>query len=720
MSIYFARLTPIAFAIAVLSSPSQAQNTPANVPANARTTEATLPAVEVVGRRTGGSYHADDASGTKSELPLREIPQSVRVMSRQTIDDLGAVRVDDVLDFVGGISRQNNFGGLWDNIAIRGLAGDINNGMPLLLNGFSANRGFNPPRDTANIERIEFLKGPSASLYGTSEPGGTVNIVTKRPLWKPAHSIEAYVGSYDFYRTAIDSTGPVSQNLAYRLNAAFEGRNSFRDYVESKRYFIAPALTLKATRDTRIDYSGEFLRHEAPLDRGIVAINNQLGVVQRERFLGEPADGNVKVNNQTHQLVAEHFFNETWSAKLGLSYKKNTLEGFSTEPQPTLQADQRTLRRQRRYRDYASNDTALQAETVGRLQVGDVAHEVLIGTEMFSLASDQLMLRANPTAGAPYAIDVLNPVYGQPQPTPVTNTNTSENQKGIALYLQDTVSLGQMWRVLGGARFDRYEQSVLNRITNVRTEQSPTATSPRVGLSFLPNSQWTLFANLGKSFRPNNGISASGASFSPEQGRAFEAGAKWENTQKTLGTTVAVYDIRKKNVLTSDPSNPGFSISAGELRSRGLDADLSGQLTRNWRVNASLSYIDATVLRDNTLEVGGRLLNIPKINGSLLLMHEWANSASQQFGLGGGFTHSGKRLGEARTQAQAAAGTPAFELPAYTVAKIAAYWRQSPTLRFSLDIDNVFDKTYYNNSYQRTWVTPGSPRTFTLGMQAKF
>lgn len=720
MTIDTARLTPFAIAIALLSSPSQAQDTSSSLQPDARSAQTILPGVEVVGRRTGGSYHADDASGTKSELPLRELPQSVRVMSRQTIDDLGAVRLDDVLDFVGGVSRQNNFGGLWDNIAIRGLAGDINNGMPMLLNGFSANRGFNAPRDTANIERIEFLKGTTASLYGTSEPGGTVNIVTKRPLWKPAHSIEAYAGSYDFYRTAVDSTGPISENLAYRLNAAFEDRNSFRDHVESRRYFIAPAFTLKATRDTRIDYSGEFLRHEAPLDRGIVAINNQLGAVPRERFLGEPADGNVTVKNQTHQLTAEHLFNETWSAKFGLSYKENTLKGFSTEAQPTLQADQRTLRRQRRFRDYASDDITLQAEAVGRFQSGDIAHEVLVGTEVFKLNSDQLMLRANPTAAAPYAIDVLNPVYGQVQPIPGPNTNTSEDQKGIALYLQDTVSLGQRWRVLGGLRFDRYEQSIFNRTTNVRTEQSPTATSPRVGLSFLPNSEWTLFANLGKSFRPNNGINVSGASFSPEHGRAFEVGAKWENTQKTLGTTVALYDIRKKNVLTADPGNAGFSIAAGELQSRGLDADLSGQLTRNWRVNASLSYIDATVKRDNTLEVGSRLLNIPKINGSLLLMHEWGNLANQQFGLGGGFTYSGKRLGQARTRLDASAGTPVFELPAYTVAKIAGYWRYSPTLRFSLDIDNVFDKTYYNNSFQQTWVTAGAPRTLMLGVQAKF
>lgn len=704
---------------AVLSLPAYGQGNAPSQDASA-VPEAVLPAVEVVGRRQSGSYHANEASGTKTDLPLRELPQAVRVMSRQTMDDLGATRVDDVLDYVGGVSRQNNFGGLWDNIAIRGLAGDINNGMPLLLNGFSGNRGFNAPRDAANIERIEFLKGPAASLYGASEPGGTVNVVTKKPLWKPAHSIEAYAGSYDFYRAALDATGPLSENLAYRLNAAVENRGSFRDYIDTRRTFIAPAFTWKPAPSTRLDYSGEILRHETPLDRGVVAINSALGTVSRGRFLGEPADGDVRVDNQTHQLILEHLLNDQWSGRLGLSYKKGALEGFSTEPQPTLQPDQRTLRRQRRFRDYASADITLQGELLGRIQTGDIGHELLVGAETYRLDFDQRMLRVNPTAAAPYAIDVLNPVYGQAQPVPLPNTDTAEDQENLALYVQDTLVLGEKWRLLGGVRFDRYEQSMLNRRTGLRTEQSPTATSPRIGLSYLPDAQWTFFANAGKSFRPNNGASAAASPFSPESGRAFELGSKWENATKTLGGTIALYDIRKKNMLTADPANAGFSIAAGEVRSRGMDLDLSGQLSRHWRMNASFSYIDATVLRDNQLEVGGRLLNIPRVNGSVLVMYEDAAGNGGRYGLGGGFTYSGKRLGESRTQAQADAGTPSFELPAYTVAKLAAYWRVSPTLRLSLDVDNLFDKTYYTNSFQHTWVSPGSPRIVVLGMQAKF
>lgn len=714
------RLISLSLAVVGATTSLAAQGQESSSSPSAASSEMSLPAIEVVGRLQSGAYHAEEASGTKSELPLREIPQAVRIMSRQTLDDLGATRMDDALDYVGGVSRQNNFGGLWDNIAVRGLAGDINNGMPLLLNGFSGNRGFNAPRDLANVERIEFLKGPAAALYGTSEPGGTVNVVTKKPLWKTAHSVEAYVGTDDFYRTALDSTGPLSERLAYRLNVAVEDRGSFRDYVDASRYFIAPAFTWKLAPATRLNYSGEILRHKTPLDRGVVAVNNVPGAVPRERFLGEPADGDVQVDNQTHQLILEHAMNLQWSARLGLSYKTGSLEGYSTEPQPALQSDQRTLRRQRRFRDYSSDDITLQGELLGRLQTGSVEHELLLGVETYRLDFDQRMLRANPSETAPYAIDIFNPVYGQSQPVPLPSTGTQEDQKNLALYLQDTLILSEQWRILGGLRFDRYEQSLLNQRSNRSTEQSQTAASPRIGVSYLPNAQWTLFANAGKSFRPNNGADASGASFDPESGRALEVGAKWENRARTLGATLAFYDIRKKNVLTADPGNSNFSVAAGEIGSRGMDFDLTGQLDRHWRVNASLAYTDATVRRDNTLEVGGRLLNIPKVNGSVLLMYEDALGANGRYGLGGGLTYSGKRLGEARTQVQAGRGDPSFELPSYTVAKLAAYWSVNPALRFSLDVENLFDKTYYTSSFQRTWVTPGNPRTIILRMQAKF
>lgn len=682
-------------------------------------TPPTLSAVDVVGRSASGTYYADEAEGAKTSLPLRELPQSVRVMSRQTLDDLGATRLDDVLDYVGGVSRQNNFGGLWDNIAIRGLPGNENTGMATLLNGFSSNRGFNAPRDLAGVERIEFLKGPAAALYGSSEPGGTLNIVSKKPLWKAAHSVEAYAGSRGLGRAALDTTGPISGNLAYRLNVAVEDKGSFRDQVSAQRQVVAPAFTWKLSPDTVLEYTSEYLRHATPLDRGVVAVNNRLGVVPVSRFLGEPADGDVTVTNQTHQLVLSHEWNAGWRSRTGLSYRETGLKGFSTEA-TALQADGRMLTRQRRYRDYQSDDVALQAELQGVVRSGGLEQDVLVGVESYRFHMDSVMQRVNPSTAAPYAIDIFNPVYGQAQPTPGRNTDTLEKQRNTALYVQDALKLGEQWRVMAGLRADNYDQSLQNRITNRTTNQSPTAVSPRLGVSWLPRAGWTVYANAGKSFRPNTGSDATGNGFDPEKARALELGAKWESADQRLGATAALFDITKRNVLTSDPLNAGFSTAAGEVRSRGMELDVAGRLSTNWRLNASLVFNDVEITRDNTLEVGGRLLNVPKVNGSVLAVYEDQLASGQRYGVGGGVTYMGKRLGQARTQAEAKAGTAAFELPSYTTAKLLAYWRLSPAVNLTVDVDNLFNKVHYTNSYSRVWVAPGALRTVTVGLQAKF
>lgn len=678
----------------------------------------TLATVDVVGRTASGAYHAEEAAGAKTELPLRELPQSVRVITRQAIDDLGATKLDDVLDYVGGVSRQNNFGGLWDNIAIRGLPGNENTGMATLLNGFSSNRGFNAPRDLAGVERIEFLKGTAAALYGSSEPGGTLNIVSKRPLWTTAHSVEAYAGSYGLKRVALDTTGPIGEDFAYRLNAAVEDRDSFRDHVDAKRQVLAPAFTWKLNRDTTLEYVGEVIHHETPLDRGVVAVDNKLGKIPRSRFLGEPADGDVEVDNSTHQLILSQAWANSWRGRLGLSYRETSLEGYSTEP-TSLQANG-DLRRQRRYRDYDSEDIALQAEVQGIVETGSFEHELLLGMETFRFEMDSVMLRVNPTAGSPYAINIYNPVHGQAQPTPVANTDTLEEQRNTAFYVQDAIKLAPQWRVVAGVRVDNYEQTLDNRRNNTTTKQDPSATSPRLGLSWLPSAQWTVYANAGQSFRPNVGADANGKGFDPEVGKAYELGTKWENEGQRIGVTAALFDIRKTNVLTANPNNTNFSIAAGEVRSRGAELDLAGQMTRNWRVNASLVLNDVEITQDNTLEEGSRLLNVPRVNGSVLTVYEDNLANGQRYGIGGGVTYVGERLGQARTQAEADAGTEEFNLPAYTTAKLVGYWRLNTSVRLTLDVDNLFDETYYTSSYSRVWVTPGAPRAITVGMQAKF
>ncbi|MGO0792289.1 TonB-dependent siderophore receptor [Herbaspirillum seropedicae] len=673
--------------------------------------EGDLGEIVVTGQGERQQYRqSSTSSATRTETPLQELPQSVQVVSRQLIDDLAATRLDDVLLYVSGVARQNNFGGLWDNYSIRGFSGSENGGMNILWNGFASNRGYAPPRDMANVESVDFLKGPAAALYGNSEPGGTINVVTKKPQFKSANALDLSIGSNDAYRSAVDSTGALSSTVAYRLNAAMEHKGSMRDQVRSEREFFAPAFTWLLTENTILNYEGEFLRQKAPLDRGIVAVNGNAGVLPVSRFLGEPNDGDIKMQNQNHLLTLEQRLNENWHLRTGIFHKEGSLDGYSTEAF-ALQADNATLRRQRRYRDYSWHDTSLQAEIGGRFATAGVGHEVLVGTEVDWLTLDQRMLRINPSNAAPYAVNIYNPVYGQAQPTPTANTDTSERQISTGLYLQDQLSLSERWRLLAGVRADAFRSTLNNLRNGAVTRQDKHAYSPRLGLTYLLTPSWSVYVSASKSFRPNSGSDVSGNAFSPETSRAAEAGLKFQSEDKRSGATLAVFDITKQNVLTTDPANPNFSIAAGEVRSKGVELDANARLGHHWRVTANLAYTDAYVSRDNTLPVGSRLVNIPRSSASLLAVFEDADARGAPYGVGGGLNYVGRRTGDQ-------AGS--FMLPSYVTARALAYWQFTPKMKLSLDVNNLFNKRYYSSSYNSLWIMPGDERNATLALNIKF
>lgn len=700
----------------ILSRNAFAQSAP-----TATKDEKTLPTVEVVSTQANQYYQPDVDAATRTGTPAREIPQSVRVLPRQAIEDIGAIRLSDSLDYVSSVSRQNNFGGTWDNFSIRGFAGHENTGMSLLRNGFSSNRGFNAPRDMANVESIEFLKGPSAALYGNSEPGGTINLVTKKPLFKAQHELETALGSNNLRRVALDTTSPIGSGVAYRLNVAAENKGSFRDFIDSKRLLLAPALTWILSDQTILSYDGELLRQRAPLDRGVVAVNGNLNAVPRSRFLGDPNDGDTEVKNQTHQLTLEHTLSAQWRSRMGLAYKTGTLEGYGSEVKPFVNVTGDSVTLRRRYRNFESDDVALQADLQGRVTLGGIQHTLLVGLESYRYTMDTVLnqtnnsMRIDNIASNPTYLTLLQGATSAVQ-------NSLERQRNTALFLQDELSLSAQWKLLAGLRHDRYTQEINNRISGITTEQNDTAVSPRIGLTYLVNPQWSWYASAGKSFRPNVGTNASGKPFEPESGRALETGVKFESVDRRLGGTLSLFQINKRNVLTGSDADGVFSTAAGEVRSRGLELDISGRLTPNLRISGSYAHIDAEVTRDTggavdwwsgevVNLVGKRLTNVPRNSASVLAVWEEALQDSGSYGVGGGLTYVGQRSGNV---------IDSFSLPSYTTAKLLAYWHASRQLKVSINIDNLFDEHYFASSYDRSWIMPGTERTVMLTTTLKF
>ena len=239
-----------------------------------------------------------------------ETPQAALRIDAETLRNAGAIDLVQALDLSASVARQNNFGGLWNSFAIRGFVGDENLPSNYLVNGFNAGRGFGGARDLSGIESVEVLKGPRAALYGRGEPGGTVNLVTKRPTFETAGEIQVSAMSFSTNRVDFDYTTPLADAVAIRLVGAYEDAESFRDTVETEKLLFSPSLAWRISDNTQFIYEMEYSDQETPFDRGVIAINDELGLILEDRFLGEPSYGPIDTSVLGHQLELRHDFNE--------------------------------------------------------------------------------------------------------------------------------------------------------------------------------------------------------------------------------------------------------------------------------------------------------------------------------------------------------------------------------------------------------------------------
>lgn len=668
---------------------------------------------EVLIKAQRQNYRSISATGaTKTDALLADLPQSVRVLTADLLKDNGVTSLNNALDLTSGIARQSNLGGLWDSYAMRGFTGDPNFGSDYMVNGFSTSRGYNGLRDTASTQSIEILKGPSSALYGRGEPGGTVNIMTKKPHFKPGYDVDLTLASHQTYRIAADLTGPVSDNIAYRINAAAEQANSYRNTISSKRSFVSPSLVWLIGERTTLSYELEASEQKTPFDRGVLAVNGKLGLIPNSRFLGEPGDGLMTVKSLGHQLFVQHDFNQQWSLQSGLSYRDSALNGYSTEANNLL-ADERTLRRQRRNRDFSATDKSARVELVGKFDTAAIKHHVLLGVDTYQFDDSRVQLRRNPSATNAYAIDIYNPVYGKTADPLTLSVNTLENQRARGLYLQNQLDLGTQWKALLGLRSDHYDQTLTNYRASVASSQSLSATSPRAGLVYQPIKGVSLYANVAKGFRPNSGISISNTAFPAEESRSYEVGLKFDTPDNKTSATLALYRIKKSNVLTTNPANTDFSIAAGEVGSKGLELDVAGDIATDLRLSAAYAYTNATVTKgDNTIITGSRFPNVAKHSANLILSQLFTIGTARA-SVGAGINYVGERLGDV-------AASSSFVLPAYTTVKLMSSYSPSKTTRVSLNVDNLFNKRYYASSYSQLWVAPGAERSVNLTLHQQF
>ncbi|OEC35284.1 TonB-dependent siderophore receptor [Pseudomonas sp. AP42] len=655
-------------------------------------------------------YHATrSASATRTDTSIHETPQSISVVSKDVVEDLGATRLQDALDYAGGVGRANNFGGQGlTTFTVRGFTtGEF------YRNGFPINRGYPNMPDANTIERLEVLRGPATMLYGRGDPGGTFNVVSKQPLAERTVTLGSQLNDQGMKRGTLDASGPLDEEgrLAYRLNVVGEGGDTFRDHVETERYGVTPVITWQATDDTKVTFEGDFMRNNHPLDRGLTRFPNQRGTPSRDTFWGDKDAGKLHNDNNMAQLRFEHALNDNWTLGGGFQWLDGSLKGNAIEANGpgSLGADGRTLQRNFNYRKLEWTDKDYQLNLTGHFSTGGFDHTLLTGIEYEDYDYKSIIQRSSAVAGT-YPIDIFDPVYGQTRPALTrTPTHDKENLKTYAAFVQDQVALTERLKVLAGARFERFEHDYQNYVGK-SWQAADNAVTPRVGVIYDLTDTVAVYADAARSFKPNTGASREGVSFAPEKGKSYEMGIKWEALDRQLSIDAAIYQIEKKNVLAVDPADTTntFNVAAGQVRSRGFDLNVAGNLTPEWRVIGGYAYVDAEVTRDTTLRSGTRLMNIPRNSFSLLNVYEFQDGALKGLGLGVGGKYVDQRAGQT--------ANTAFSMDAYTVVDLLGYYKVNERVRLNLDVKNLFNREYEEGAFGNIYAYPGAPRTVQVGI----
>ncbi|MFJ3057432.1 TonB-dependent siderophore receptor [Herbaspirillum sp. NPDC087042] len=687
-----------------------------------------LPQVAVVAAATGeadGTYRAvPHASTLRGAATALDIPQIVNVVPAQVIKDQRPRNLDDALADVSGITQGNTLAGTQDTIMKRGFGGNrdgsvMRNGMPLVQG-----RAFN-----ATSESVEVLKGPSSLLYGLMDPGGVINIITKKPLLQQYNAVSfggsTYGGGKNGGQLTLDTTGPIGDSgLAYRLIVDRTDQNYWRNFGQIQETVVAPSLAWYG-RDTQVVFQMEQREFLYPFDRGtaIDPRTNRPLAIPAERRLDEPYN-NMKGSSETAQLTVDHQINPDWKAHVGLSYNREVYDANQLRI-TGLNAAAGTLTRSNDATHGAlSTDNYGIAYVDGKFDLGGLRNDLQLGADIEYRKIYRADLLRQTVSGS---FNYLNPVYGSLSPSTTVSASDSDQTDLLhnqSLFVQDALHLGQRWIVVGGLRFQDYSQMAgRGRPFKANTNLSGNQWLPRAGLIYQLDPHISLYASYTKSLKPTSSIAplASGvvidSAVAPEEATSWETGVKYDNPSGLSGT-LALFDIKKKNVLVSQfnaTTNLTDWRTSGAARSRGVELDVTGQLSKRLSLIGSYAYLDAKTTED-PLYAGLRLWNVARQTAALSLAYDVGAIAGggDKLRVGGGLHYVGERPGDSANS---------FMLPAYTVADAFATYDTNiggKAVKFQFNIKNLFNKTYYTSSANQYFVSLGDARQFSLLTSVEF
>lgn len=637
---------------------------------------------------TNGYQPLNTSTATLTNMPMLDIPQVVNTVSDKVLEDQHATTLDEALYNVSNVVQTNTLGGTQDAFVRRGFG--ANRDGSIMTNGL---RTVLPRSFNAATERVEVLKGPASTLYGILDPGGLINVVTKRPERTFGGSLSATSSSFGGGTGQVDVTGPIDgTRLAYRLTGEYQDEDYWRNFGNERSTFIAPSLTWFGD-DATVTVLYSHRDYKTPFDRGtIFDLNTKKAVdVDRKTRFDEPfnvTDG----QSDLAQLNAEYRLNSQWTAKFDYSYSQDK---YSDNQARVMAYDAKTGNLTRRV-DATQGSTqrmhSTRADLQGNVDIAGFYNEILTGVsyENYDLLRTDMM-RCKNVKG----FNIYHPVYGKLNKCTTVSAADSDQtlkQESYSAYAQDALYLTDKWIAVAGMRYQYYTQYAgKGRPFNVNTDSRDEQWTPKLGLVYKLTPSVSLFANYSQTFMPQSSIASYIGDLPPETSNAYELGAKFDLFDGVT-VNIALFDIHKRNVLYNE-SVGGETIAktAGRVRSQGVEVDLAGSLTENTNIIASYGYTDAKVLEDPDY-AGKPLPNVPRHTGSLFLTYDIHNAiAGNTLTIGGG--------GHGVSRRSATNGAD-YYLPGYFVADAFAAYKMKLQYPVTLQVNvkNLFDKTYYTSS----------------------
>jgi catecholate siderophore receptor len=656
---------------------------------------------------TDSGYQASGfSSALKSTLPLRDVPQSISVITKQAIRDQSMQSIGDVVRYMPGIiaiQGENNR----DQVVIRGNSSSAD----FFLDGLRDDVQYY--RDLYNLERLEALKGPNAMIFGRGGGGGVMNRVTKQPAVSAFRELNFEGGSFRNRRFTGDLNQPLNSILAFRVNGLYENSGSFRDHVNLNRFGINPTVSITMSNQTQIRFGYEHLRDNRIADRGIPSYQGRPAETEISTFFGNPDLSRVRARVNLLTGVFDH-----QEGKLNI--RNRTLFGnydrfYQNFVPSAVNADQTRVNLSAYNNSTRRQNVFNQTDLTYSFETGRVRHNVVGGAEF----GYQVSRNFRNTGFFNNTTTILVVPFSDPTiDTPVTFRQSASDANNrvvaniAASYAQDQIEIGKRVQVLVGLRFDRFDLKFHNNRNDDDFGRLDYLVSPRAGIVFKPIEPLSIYGSYSVSYLPSSGdqfssLTSVTQTLKPEKFSNYEVGTKWD-VRPTLTLTAALYRLDRTNTRSVDPNDPTRIVQTGSQRTRGVELGLQGDVTRDWKIIGGYAYQDAVVTSATvSAPAGAHVAQVPRHTFSL-----WNNySVSRKWRAGLGLTH--------RSDMFAAIDNRVI-LPGYTRADAAVFYLLTERLGVQLNLENLFNTKYFVNANSNDNITPGQPMAARVGVNWRF